>query len=45
MKENFGKGWVDRGPRRVTDYDDQLSNVGKHWSFTSDERADAEDGT
>lgn len=43
MKENFGNGWVDRGPRRMTDYDDIPSRVGRHWSYADDAPADDED--
>lgn len=40
MKENLGKGWAARGPRRMTDYDDLPRNVGKHWDCYEDEPTD-----
>ena len=36
MKENFGHGWADRGPRRMTDYDDLPRNAGKYWDYYED---------
>lgn len=43
MRENFGHGWGNRGPRRMTDYDDIPSRVDKHWSYADDEPIDKED--
>lgn len=40
MRENFGHGWVNRGPRRMTDFDDLPRNAGKHWDYYEDEPMD-----
>lgn len=45
MKENFGRGWIDRGPRRMTDYDDIPGKVDKHWGYADDAPLDSEGET
>lgn len=43
VKENWGNGWIDRGPRRMTDYDDLPRKAGTHWSYADDAPLDPED--